>query len=77
MITTVYNQMNDTEYTNLTLLHFKKAFDSVKQSILIKKLEHYEIRGVTLDLLSSFLTSLRSNICRSNIHPLVLRTTRR
>ena len=57
MITTVYDQMHNNEYTSLTLLDFKKAFDTVKHSILIKKLEHYGIHGVTLDLLTSFSTN--------------------
>ena len=38
VITTVYDQINDNEYTSLTLLNFKKAFDTVKRSILIKKI---------------------------------------
>ena len=41
VITTVYDQINDNEHTSLTgliLLGFKKAFDAVKLSILIKKI---------------------------------------
>ena len=30
VITTVYDQINDNDYTSLTLLDFKKAFNTVK-----------------------------------------------
>ena len=38
VITTVYDQINDNEYTSMTQLDFKTTFDTVKQSILIKKI---------------------------------------
>ena len=66
MITTVYDQMNDNEYTSLTLLDFKKAFNAAKHSILMKKLEHYGIRGVTLYLLSSFLTNRKQYVAHKD-----------
>ena len=48
VITVVYDQINVNEYTSMTLLDFKQDFDTVKHTILIKKLEHYGIRVVTL-----------------------------
>ena len=66
MTTAVYNQINDYEYTSLILLDFKKAFDTVKRSILINKLEQYEIRSVTLDLLTSFLTNRKQYVAHKN-----------
>ena len=56
VLTTAYEHINNHEYTDLILLDFKKAFDTVSHSILLYKLEHYGIRGVANKLLKSFLS---------------------
>ena len=38
-------------------LDFAKAFDSVNHQILLSKLEHYGLRGISLDLVTSHLTN--------------------
>ena len=57
VLTSLYDNINDEKYTALLLLDLKKAFDTVNHKTLLTKLEHYRIRGPTLNLFASFLTN--------------------
>lgn len=55
LLTLVINSMNAHYCPLVIFFDFKKAFDSVSHFVLIKKLEHYGIRGTALKWFKSYL----------------------
>ena len=49
--------LHNKSQTDAILLNFSKAFDEVSHHHLILKLQHYSIRGTTLNWISSFLSN--------------------
>ena len=53
-IENVYEKINDNKFTAGIYLDLRKAFDVIDHNILLKKLENYEVRGVTFDLFRKY-----------------------
>ena len=58
---TIKKALNDNRFACGVFLGFKKAFDMVNHKILLKKLEHYGVRGHTVKWFSSYLTERKQN----------------
>ena len=51
----INDTLDDREISICVFVDFRKAFDCINHTILLRKLERYGVRGLPLDLLSSYL----------------------
>ena len=58
----------DKKYTVGVFIDLKKAFDTIDHNLLLKKLDHYGIRGVPNDWLRSYLSDRRQYVSFNNFN---------
>ena len=56
-MTKIFQAIDNNEYTLGVFLDLAKAFDTVNRDILLRKLHHYEVRGIVHDWFKNYLTN--------------------
>ena len=64
----LYNAVESRNYSMAIFLDYQKAFDSIDQTILLRKLDRYGIRGIPLNLISSYLCNRRYRVCLNDYY---------
>ena len=70
LVDKILNALEKGEYVLGLFLDFSKAFDTVKQQILLKKMEYYGVRGIAYAWIKSYLSNRKQyveyNSCKSS-----------
>ena len=68
LIDKITSAMDKKEHVIGLFLDFAKAFDTVNHDILLKKLDHYGIRGVALLWFQSYLFGIQQTVKYNGIN---------
>jgi hypothetical protein len=67
LVDKVADAMDKKKASAAVFLDLSKAFDTIDHDILLKKLSHYGIRGIALDLLQSYLNNRSQSVVYQNV----------
>ena len=59
--------MNNNQKIGMVMVDFRKAFDLVDQTPLLKKLRHYKLSDKTINWVSSYLLDRKQKVVLNNI----------
>ena len=62
VVTESYENIHNKLYTCAIALDIKKALDSINHTMLLKKLSHYGIRGVSHQIFESYLLNRKQYV---------------
>ena len=66
LVTACFDNINNKQFSSLIFVNIKKAFDCVSHKKLIKKLDHYGIRGFANNLIELYLTNRKQFVSINN-----------
>ena len=66
LVTACFDNINNKQFSSLISVDIKKAFDCVSHKKLIKKVDHYGIRGIANNLIESYLTNRKQFVSINN-----------
>ena len=67
MINKFHQAINNGQIIGMVTIDFRKAFDLVDNTLLLKKLKHYKICGDTLQWFSSYLLNRKQKVVMNNV----------
>ena len=66
IVENIQTQLHNSEFAAGVFVDLRKAFDTVDHRILIQKLEHYGVRGISKKWFSSYLTNRKQFVSIDN-----------
>ena len=62
MTETIWSTLDNGKYGCSVFIDLRKAFDTVNHFVLLKRMDHYGIRGIALDWFSSYLSEWKQYV---------------
>ena len=67
MVNTFLEAINNSQIIGMVMVDFRKAFDLVDHTLLLKKLRHYKLSDKTINWISSYFLDRKQKVVINNI----------